>query len=192
MPRARKKPTAPACPFDQGAPAQFSVSALTLDPRAGQRRASVNGARSGLTYRQEVVEGQPGVTRKRRVHPLEALHRSGKITDIQRDVGLALVDAYERTLTSRADPFAPRVDASSNPSARAVRQVEKLDAWARLIAAVPRECLPVVLHVVCEGRAIRDGFAGDGHEAKAAIGRLVTALDHVGREKNHYRCTNDG
>lgn len=120
--------------------------------------------------------------RRRRIHPLEAMHagvsyaEGARLTDREYIAGVEIRDRYEATLTRPPAINENPVQSSPNYDAIIIAAAERLRRYERAINAIPIALRPVVYHVCCEGRTLRDGFARNGRDSAAALADLRYAL----------------
>lgn len=122
-------------------------------------------------------EDKNGRKRRRRVHPLEAM--SGKLSQRQRAAGEEICNRYEATLTGPPAINENPVDSTPDYDAIVTGKTEVLRKYAWIMQPVPGNIRPVVLHVCCEGRYLRDGLSRDGHDDKMWTAQLMVGLDLV-------------
>lgn len=140
----------------------------------------VTPAQEAGTITEDVRDGREGVARRRRryrLHPLEMMAKSGTLTPAQCQAGLALHEAYCKTLMGPPAIREIVVDATTDYDALAVKRCDLLTSLAKMMQPVTAEQKRVVWHVCCEGLAIRNGLAKDGHQARAYVRELGGALD---------------
>ena len=108
--------------------------------------------RTGTVLEFRVHRGQQ-VQGRRREHPLDRLHRTGAITEPQRDAGFALLDAW---CECQRSPEQSGVYVQNTPdwAALALQAAERNAAWSDLYTLVPRDSRRVIGHVVIEGRPL--------------------------------------
>jgi len=159
--RARARPSPPPpLAYDLGSPTEAATRGTTVEP---------------------VPDDANGRKRRRRRSPWLYEPLSNSLDAAQANAADALSEAWEATQTSPPAIQEVRVDTCLNPSAIIAQQIARASAFSSLYCAVPAELRPVVEHVVLEGRAIRDGYARDGHKAARALTQLRAGLDKVAK-----------
>jgi hypothetical protein len=159
MPKARTRPSPPP---------QY----------AGDIGPNTAAAQAGKTV---TTTNQPNNERRAyRPHILDIMRSRGQLTAHQHAAGIRISYAWENTQRSPSYDLAdPRVDATPDPEARTMVNVEAAYASAQIMKLVPRPCTAVVTHVCQLGRAIEDGLARTPEQQAAALNLLRRALDLV-------------
>lgn len=184
---------------DFGAPSHFSIdaskrtggatfSAYMRNPdneisRADRRKIAtraatpVSGARAARAVSIQGVEGDANGRRYLRVrHALELLHHRGVIDKAEVAAGLAYRDAYEATMMGGGvDLSEDRVDTMQSRGG-AENGLDRTRRHSDMVRALPMRTRAVCRHVCCDGRALRDGYSRDGHEAKKHLKMLRAGL----------------
>lgn len=123
--------------------------------------------------------------RRFRVHVLEKMRDSNKISFRQCQAGLAIHEAWCETQLSPPAVREINVDSTPKPDDVTVAQCERMKIFADLMALVPSDMTGVVRHVCCEGLPIRNGLAKNGPSASSLTASLQVALDLVANHKGY-------
>lgn len=134
---------------------------------------------AGTTIETIREPGKADRKRRYRLHILEQMHRGGRISRRQMLAGMELHEAWCATQLSPPAVREVVVDGTMDPDRITVAQVEAMQRYADLAAAVPAAQRYVVRHVVLDNRAIRDGLARDSMEAHGPTAELKVALELV-------------
>ncbi len=117
---------------------------------------------------------------KRRSHALEVMFAAGKISERQREAGLALFKAYCITQMTGDAPFTKvYVDVSPNPANVALMQTERAQKFTELSRHIPKALRGPVWHVAIHNKHLRRGYSRNGNDAQVHTSMLQVALDLV-------------
>ncbi len=173
--RAIDRITIATTPWDLGAAGPANRANLTvedaaeIDPETGK------------------VVNPNGLKRARRVDMLEVWHRRGTISTAGYNAAEKLRDAYEATGKSPGWPDNDRVQSSPKPDHAVTIQIDRLSAFAALMARVCNGDRAIVWHCILEGHApttvvinrrkpyALDNAAGMAH-VREALDRLAAAM----------------
>lgn len=134
---------------------------------------------AGTTIETVREPGKADRKRRYRLHILEQMHRGGRISRRQMLAGMELHEAWCATQLSPPAVREVVVDGTMDPDRITVAQVEAMQRYADLAAAVPAAQRYVVRHVVLDNRAVRDGLARNAMEAHGPMAELQVALELV-------------
>lgn len=162
MPRARKKPSDPR-----------RLQTTDTGPDTPAQRA-------GAVY-EKPKGGRPGEIHRRRVHPMELLHKTGAISTEQMVKASAVLDLYEETLLSPGG-MSEYVDKQPDWGAISLNNCAANFAYASAIAAIPSgPVMTVFKRIILERVPLSrlPGCSSDGSMRRLQRNRLRIALDLV-------------
>ena len=117
-----------------------------------------------------------GIKRARRVDMLEVWHRRGTISTAGYNAAEKLRDAYEATQRAPGWADNDRVQSSPKPDHAVTIQIDRLSAFARIMARVENGDRAIVWHCILEGHAPTTAVI-NGH--KPYYGDNAGGLAHV-------------